>query len=179
MTNRTFFFPDFGRYVLFKFDVLEKMYAHAQRRCWQKEAGGEVYAYDPDANGLIISAATGPNPGDRRGRNSFNPDVEATARDRMQHFSHGRHAIGLWHTHPEQWPEPSGQDHRTTMQYLDAFGTDRSRYLLVILGNVGAKPNLAVWCAEENGEKKWVKLIEVDAVSYPQTLRAKLPFRNL
>ena len=99
MSNRIFFYPDFRRYVLFTTDVLDHMYVHAQRHLWQKEAGGEIYAIDPDARGLIITTATGPNSGDRRGRRFFNHDIEAATRDREWQFTQGRHAVGLWHTH--------------------------------------------------------------------------------
>ena len=33
-----------------------------------REAGGELFANDPDAAGLVITTATGPNPRDRRSR---------------------------------------------------------------------------------------------------------------
>lgn len=95
MNNRLFFFPDYGRYVLFTATALDHMYRHAQRRIWHKEAGGEIYATDPDAHGLIVMTATGPNRGDRRTRCSYNPDVEAAKRDREQQFALGMHAVGL------------------------------------------------------------------------------------
>lgn len=160
MSNRLFFYPDFRRYVLFTADTLDHMYAHAQRRLWQKEAGGESYTIDPDAHGLIITAVTGPNPGDRRGRHCFNPDIEATTRDRERQFAQGRHAVGLWHTHPEAWPSPSGQDRRTAEEYLNAFGGDRNLYLIVILGNRGDPPNMAVWSAGRNDRSRWIELME-------------------
>lgn len=160
MSNRIFFYPDFRRYVLFTTDALDHMYAHSQRRLWHKEAGGEIYSVDSDAHGLIITTATGPNSGDHRGRHSFNPDIEATTRHRELQFAQGRHAVGLWHTHPEANPSPSGQDRRTTEEYLDAFQNDRERYLMVILGNRGDTPNLTVWSAEKNVRSRWIELNE-------------------
>jgi integrative and conjugative element protein (TIGR02256 family) len=159
VSNRIFFYPDFRRYVLFRADVLDHMYAHTQRRPWQKEAGGEIYTTDPDTHGLIITAATGPNSGDRRGRYSFNPDIEAATRDRERLFAQGLHAVGLWHTHPEARPVPSGLDHKTTDEYLEAFRGDRDFYLLVILGNRGNPPDIAVWSAGHNDRSRWVELM--------------------
>jgi integrative and conjugative element protein (TIGR02256 family) len=160
MSNRIFFYPDFSRYVFFTESALDHMYAHVQRKLWQTEAGGEIYSADPDSHGLIITVATGPNPDDKRGRRSFNPDVDATTQHRNQQFEQGRHAVGLWHTHPEKNPSPSGLDRRTTEDYLVAFQGQRERYLMVILGNQGKVPNMAIWSAERNELSQWIELIE-------------------
>ena len=165
--NRIFFYPDYRRYVLFTADVLHHMYAYAQRRPWQREAGGEIYAIDPDAHGILITVATGPNPGDRRGRHSFNPDITAATRDREQQFAQGRHAVGLWHTHPEAMPSPSGPDRRATEEYLDAFAGERSRYLMVTLGHRGDPPAMAVWSAGRGISRSWVRLEEAKSAETP------------
>ncbi|PWK29720.1 Mov34/MPN/PAD-1 family protein [Pseudomonas sp. OV226] len=158
--NRIFFYPDNTRYVLFTEQALFHMYAYAQRRLWQKEAGGEIFSSEPDAGGLIITAATGPHPSDRRSRFAWNPNINASDRYRQIEFSHNRHAVGLWHTHPENVPTPSGRDQATTREYLDAFRGDRSRYLMVIIGNRGSVPRMAVWVASHQSTHKWVQLRE-------------------
>ena len=160
MNNRLFFYPDYGRYVLFTINALEHMYQHAQRRLWQKEAGGEIYAIDPDAHGLIVTTATGPNKGDHRTRTSYNPDTDAANRDREKMFALGLHAVGLWHTHPEVHPSPSGRDRKTTEEYLSAFLRDRERYLMVIVGNHGTTPNVKVWAASCTRCSTWIELVE-------------------
>jgi len=165
LINRTFFYPDFKRYVLFTSQALEHMYSHVQRLPRQTEAGGEVYAIDPDAQGLIITVATGPNEGDFRRRHAYNPDTEALLRDRQRQYSLGRHAVGLWHTHPEPHPIPSRQDRRTTEQYLAAYHDDRERYLMVILGNRGSIPDMVVWVANHQVSFSWTELIESSATS--------------
>jgi proteasome lid subunit RPN8/RPN11 len=160
MNNRLFFYPDFRHYVLFRADALNHMYAHIQRRLWNKEAGGEIYSINPGAHGQIITAATGPNLSDQRGRHSFNPNIEATSQHRLRQFAHGQHAVGLWHTHPEKWPSPSGRDRQTTEEYLEAFQEQRERYLMVILGNCGDTPNMAVWSAGQHELSQWIELVE-------------------
>lgn len=87
---RIFFYPDSTRYVLFTEQALAHMYAHAQRRPWQKEAGGEIFSTEPDATGLVISTAAGPNPRDRRSHCSWNPDTTASDRNRQSEFALGR-----------------------------------------------------------------------------------------
>jgi integrative and conjugative element protein (TIGR02256 family) len=160
VNNRIYFYPDYGRYVLFTVTVLEHMYEHIQRRLWHKEAGGEIYTIDPAARGLIVASATGPNKGDHRTRHSFNPNIEASKLDRDRQFALGLHAVGLWHTHPEPFPTPSGLDHKATEDYLRGFCGDRDRYFMVILGNSGDTPNMAVWVADQNTRTKWVELVE-------------------
>lgn len=160
MTNRLFFYPDYGRYVLLTAAALEHMYRYMQRRLWQKEAGGEIYAADPDAHGLIITTAAGPNKTDHRTRYSYNPDIEAAMRDRERLFALGRHAVGLWHTHPEACPSSSCQDRQTTEEYLSAFQGDRERYLMVIVGNCGNPPDMRVWATSHDGHITWVELLE-------------------
>jgi integrative and conjugative element protein (TIGR02256 family) len=160
VSNRVFFYPDFRAYVLFAPNALEHMYAHIQWRWWQKEAGGEIYTVNPGSHGLLITTATGPSSADRRSRHFFNPDIQAATRERERQFYKNRHAVGLWHTHPEPRPSPSGRDHQTTQRYLEAFRGDRETYLMVIVGNSGDQPNMAVWSAGKNPQTQWIELVE-------------------
>lgn len=155
MNPRIFFRPGGGQYVLFTAPVLNAMYAHAQRKWWQKEAGGEIFTPDLSGPGLVITVASGPNPGDRRSRTSYVPDISAATADREAQYADGRHAVGLWHTHPEARPIASPRDRLTTETYLDAFRGTRERYVLVIIGNAGATPAMAVWAAEGGGWQSW------------------------
>jgi proteasome lid subunit RPN8/RPN11 len=158
MTSRTFCTRGLTRYVLFTGHALAHMYAHVQRERRQPEAGGELFSAQIECDGLIVSVATGPYPGDRRRRHAFDPDVAATTRQRYVQFEGGRHAVGLWHTHPETSPHPSGLDERTTFEYLRAFGGDRCQYLMVILGNRGEPPSMTVWSADGHGWHQWKEL---------------------
>lgn len=151
MNCRTFFSPDKTSYVLFTESVLRYMYGHAQRKWYQIEAGGEIYSPTPYSSRLLVDAVVGPHPKDRRSRYGYNPDVNAVTKARNVQYERERHAIGLWHTHPEPRPNPSGQDKKTTEEYLHAFGNDRERYLSVIIGNRGEVPEMAVWSAEKCG----------------------------
>jgi integrative and conjugative element protein (TIGR02256 family) len=155
--HRIFFQPEFDRYVLLTADVLTHMYSHAQRKWWQKEAGGELFACDPDSPGLVIVAAIGPHSADQRGRHAFNPDILAATRARMTQFQCGCHAVGMWHTHPEPQPSPSHLDRQTTMDYLKAFEGDRKLYLMVIVGNQGTLPGITVWSAQQGGWAQWLE----------------------
>lgn len=152
---RTFFSPNMSRYVLFTESVLAHMYTYAQRKRFQTEAGGEIYSPTPFYSSLVVDDITGPHPRDGRSRHSFNPDVETTTQARHAKYEKGRHAVGLWHTHPERHPTPSNSDKTTTEEYLRAFSCDRERYLTVIIGNRGEVPAMTVWSAEKCG--KWLR----------------------
>lgn len=158
--SRVFFYPDNSKYVLFTDHVLTHMYEHAQRRLWQREAGGEIFSSEPDSHGLIINNAMGPNPTDQRHRHAWNPDVKASDRNRQIQFEQCRHAVGLWHTHPEGAPSPSWRDQKTTWEYLDSFEGDRSRYFMVIIGNRDRVPAMTVWVASCQSSRNWVQLNE-------------------
>lgn len=138
-------------YILLTESTLKYMYEFAQRKLTQTEAGGEIYSTTPYSPRLVIDGVTGPHRKDRRTRNSYNPDVKATTKARHNEFARGRHAVGLWHTHPEPIPFPSGQDRKTTEQYLKAFGDERGRYLSIIIGNHGEVPEMTVWSMEKSG----------------------------
>lgn len=158
MSCRIFFSHDKARYVLFTESVLQHMYGYAQRARHQTEAGGELFSPSPYSASLLVDAIAGPHPGDRRSRCACNPDVQATTQARNTQYACGRHAVGLWHTHPEARPSPSGRDRATTEDYLRAFNEDRERYLTVILGNRGDTPALTVWSAEKCGSwQRWTE----------------------
>lgn len=164
---RIFSYPNSTRYVLFTTQALEHMCAHAQRLSWQTEAGGEIFSAEPHSLGLVITSATGPNAGDRRSRRGWNPDTAAADVDRHNEFSRGRHAVGLWHTHPESCPSPSSQDRETTREYLKSFLDQRSNYLMVIIGNRGKPPVVAVWAFDGEAGGRWEALKEMPATDVP------------
>jgi integrative and conjugative element protein (TIGR02256 family) len=151
MNCRTFFSPGMTRYVLFTESALKHMYGQAQRKWNQTEAGGEIYSPTPYSSSLVVDTVAGPHPKDSRTRHSYNPDVKATTKARNDEFARDRHAVGLWHTHPERSPHPSGQDRKTTEDFLQGFGNERERYLSIIIGNRGEVPEMTVWSAEKDG----------------------------
>lgn len=158
--NRIFFYPGNDRYVLFTEPALSHMYSHTQRRLWNKEAGGELFSFDPNSCGLIISTANGPNKTDFRNRHAWNPDINALFKDRHTEFEQNKHAVGLWHTHPEKSPTPSRLDRETTYEYLSSFQGERLYYLMVIIGNQGSIPAMAVWSANSEKRGNWIQLNE-------------------
>ncbi|WP_419617976.1 Mov34/MPN/PAD-1 family protein [Thiolapillus sp.] len=248
---RIFWYPLQKRYILFTPDILAHIYEYQQKWPWSREAGGELFTPDPEADGLVIVAASGPSRKDTRKRYYFNQaclrprdrfwdipvpkidsafdnlfvpqpswspsttqqlrklvaapylppndwtprseayfvfplaqgtpgkqcglaatgvyqpslrspwlaaqDPQTATRERERQYKQGLHAVGLWHTHPQQNPTPSWQDKKTAKQYFDDFEGARNRYLLVVMGKNEPAPNMSVWSIETKG---WVELIE-------------------
>ena len=157
MNDRLFFHPSFREYILLTNEALANMYKHAQYRFYQKEGGGEIFAPNIDNYCLIVKVASGPNHKDSRKRNFFNQHPEAATCVREMLYKQGLHPVGLWHTHPEPKPSPSGKDLKTTKDYLDMFEGSRDRYFQVIVGNRGKIPALSVWSVSSTGNEKWVE----------------------
>jgi integrative and conjugative element protein (TIGR02256 family) len=161
MISRTFLLPDNRGHVFFVDKVLQHMYKHAQTCFWHREAGGQLFSETPHESSVVVSVASGPHPRDVRSRYNFVPDLTSATQDRQVQFNSGRHAIGLWHTHPETKPSPSGQDYDTTREYLEAYDGMMDGFLLLILGNSGNPFNMVVWMATMKPVDAWIKLEEV------------------
>lgn len=91
--------------------------------------------------------------------------MAAAPQERQAQFAHGRHAAGLWHTHPEARPRPSRLDRETTWKYLDALGGMQERYLMLILGNANDPPELVLCSAERRDTDMWIELVESSETS--------------
>jgi integrative and conjugative element protein (TIGR02256 family) len=160
MLERVFQLPEGQGVIVFAAEVLNHMYSYAQTSFWSKEAGGQLFSPNPTQSSVNICLATGPHQEDKRSMWNFSPDVNKATEDRIEQFSQGLHAVGLWHTHPEASPKPSSTDRITTQKYLDAFQGDMEAFLLTIVGNKGLPPKLSVWIAQTSKSLAWTELTE-------------------
>ncbi|WP_423680480.1 Mov34/MPN/PAD-1 family protein [Undibacterium sp. WLHG33] len=161
MPSRIFNMPDGSGLLVFTETVLEHMYHFAQVGWLHREAGGQLFCAEPHLTDILIDAVTGPNSKDMRRRCAFIPNVAQANVDRHHQFAAGRHAVGLWHTHPERFPTPSLQDLQTAREYLDAFTLKMDGFLLVVLGNYGSPLEIAVWLVHNKYSRTGVRLTEV------------------
>jgi len=161
MSSRMFNMPSGPGFLVFTEAAIEHMYRYAQVGLFQPEAGGQLFSPAPHHPDILIDAVTGPNSKDKRRRCAFVPDIAQANADRHQKFAEGRHAVGLWHTHPERIPTPSHQDFQTAREYLDAFGSSMDGFLLVVLGNHGRPVDIAVWLVHKEISSAGVRLTEV------------------
>jgi integrative and conjugative element protein (TIGR02256 family) len=107
--------------------------AHRQRRFFQREAGGQLFARVRDNDWEIITA-TGPRSRDRRGRFSFWPHRASEQEEIFEHHALGLDYVGDWHTHPEDAPTPSPDDLTSIAEVVRRSTHHLPGFLLLIVG---------------------------------------------
>jgi integrative and conjugative element protein (TIGR02256 family) len=107
--------------------------AHRQRRFYQREAGGQLFARVRDDDWEIV-AATGPRSRDRRGRFSFWPHRASEQKEIFEHHALGLDYVGDWHTHPQDKPTPSPDDLSSITEIVRRSTHHLPGFLLMIVG---------------------------------------------
>ncbi len=107
--------------------------SHRQRRFFQREAGGQLFAQVRD-NNWEIATATGPRSRDRRGRFSFWPHRASEQEEIFEHHALGLDYVGDWHTHPEDTPTPSPDDLTSIAEVVRRSTHHLPGFLLMIVG---------------------------------------------
>jgi len=136
--------------------VLAHFYDHVQRRCWSREAGGQLFASIKDKR-WIVAKATGPRPTDHRSRFTFRPDRDAEKDEILALFQKGLHYVGDWHTHPQDVPSPSHTDIRNITDTVRASEHSLSGFLMVIVGRLPAPDGL--WLSFHNVRGGYAKCL--------------------
>jgi integrative and conjugative element protein (TIGR02256 family) len=113
--------------------VLETFDIHRQRRFYQREAGGQLFAQVRGHDWEII-AATGPRSRDRRTRLSFRPHRASEQEEIFRHHEMGLDYVGDWHTHPEDRPTPSDDDLTSITEVVCQSKHHLPGFLLLIVG---------------------------------------------
>lgn len=93
-----------------------------------------------EANDVIVTAATGPRPGDRRGLRHFFPDRNAERQEIDRFFNESLNFVGDWHTHAEETPKPSQRDIRSIRDCFRKSKHSLNSFILIIVGT-GEFPN--------------------------------------
>jgi integrative and conjugative element protein (TIGR02256 family) len=130
-------------YIEFSAAVLDIFNRHRQTRFWSREAGGQLF-YRVKDNKIIIDYATEPMHRDKRSRFSFLPNRKQEQLDIDVMFVDGLHYIGDWHTHPEDVPNPSGEDANKMKAIFRESKHVLAGMLLVVVGRQQTSSGL--WC---------------------------------
>lgn len=131
-------------------DAVEQMLAFRQGSWWQSEAGGVLLGrHLLDTDDVVVDEVTTPQKSDRRGRFSF---FRSKKHSEIAHCRWSEEAstlayLGLWHTHPEREPTPSGVDRQDWKQALskDTFHGDRLFFPIVGIERI------RVWSVTSDG----------------------------
>ncbi|USX27265.1 Mov34/MPN/PAD-1 family protein [Oxalobacteraceae bacterium OTU3CINTB1] len=116
--------------------AVQQMLAFRQRSWWQTEAGGVLLGrHLLDTDDVVVDEVTTPQNADRRGRFSFfrSKKHSAIAQSRWSEEESTLAYLGLWHTHPEAVPNPSGVDRQDWKKALssDTFHGDQLFFPIV------------------------------------------------
>lgn len=104
-----------------------------QRRRWQREVGGQLFARF-EGPATVIIEATAPSRFDLRLRTSFQPQRAAQQREIDNRFRRGLHFVGDWHSHPELVPTPSSLDVASMKECLHRSRHELKALVLIIVG---------------------------------------------
>lgn len=128
--------PDGSLQVTVEDDCIQHWHKHRQRRFWQPEVGGLLFAPSVgSADGCVsITTITGPHSSDRGKRHSLLLDHARCLSDIEIQFSRGLHFVGYWHTHPEPAPTLSRVDLRAFHEILKRGGLLVERFIAVVVG---------------------------------------------
>lgn len=132
-----------GQVLVFEEAVIEHFRRYRQRRWYQREAGGQLFAR---FNGfcILIEEATGPRRTDRRTRSSYIPDRKAEQIEIFERHACGLHYIGDWHSHPEMFPRPSSLDAHSIAECVKKSQHLLNAFVLVIVGQAEAPTGMHV-----------------------------------
>src|SRR5687768_13492126 len=122
-----------GQVLVLSGEVVRKFRRYRQKRWYQREAGGQLFARLSPSR-IVIEEATGPRRTDRRTRTSYVPDRAAEQREIDGRHREGLHFVGDWHTHPEELPRPSGLDVASISESVRKSSHALNGFLLVIVG---------------------------------------------
>lgn len=114
--------------------VVEHFLKYQQKRWYQKEAGGQLFATISEGT-ISIMEATGPRSTDKRSRFSYVADREAERSEIKANYIKGWHYVGDWHTHPERIPSPSSIDIESIQECVNKSRHGLNAFVLIIVGN--------------------------------------------
>lgn len=126
------------------------MYANAQVKPTSAESVGQLYTRDLTTSTVLIEHASLLKPRRAsRGRVQF--DTNAAYAERTALFKQGLHCVGIWHTHPEPYPSPSGEDKVLARDYAIAAKPALTGIVFVIVGTLPQPDAFKVWV--DNGQQ--------------------------
>lgn len=129
---------EFGR------DAMRTMLSYAQTNRWSRESVGQLYTRDLSQPIIVVEHATWLQPKSSSwSRVRFDPQKAFAERQVL--FQSGLHCIGIWHTHPESNPTPSGEDVRLSKDYALAASSQLRGIVFLIVGTRPYPDGFRVW----------------------------------
>jgi integrative and conjugative element protein (TIGR02256 family) len=132
-----------GQVLIFSSDVLKLFSDFQQKRCWMREAGGQLFA-SCSVNAVEVQVATKPRRSDWRTRFGFQPSRVQDQKDIEFYFRLGLHYVGDWHTHPESFPKQSALDVKSMRECFRESTHQLNALILVVVGTAEFPSGLGV-----------------------------------
>lgn len=139
-----------GEALVLTDSALDHFERHRQRRFYQREAGGQLFAHFVGAN-AILEVATGPRNADWRARFSYLAHRPSEQFEIAAFFNQGLHYIGDWHTHPEDRPLPSCRDVQTIVDIAHKSNHVLKGLVLLIVGRSAFPEGLFAGLTQASG----------------------------
>ncbi len=117
--------------------AINQMRQFEQRSWWESEAGGILLGrHLLDTDDIVVDEVTTPQNSDRRSRYSFFRSKRhgAIAQERWKDEASTLAYLGLWHTHPEPDPTPSGVDRNDWAQAMSSDTFHGNQLFFPIVG---------------------------------------------
>lgn len=113
-------------------DVLAH-FEHNRQHFGQRERGGLLFARF-ESRKTIICQASGPSKSDWMRRFQFRANKNKAQQVINRNFELGLHYVGEWHTHPEGYPNPSGDDRKAIKACFTKSEHSLDYFILAIVG---------------------------------------------
>ena len=132
-----------GQVVILTEAAMETFRRHRQKRWYQREAGGQLFARF-DGGRIVIEQATGPRASDKRSLVSFHPNRKAEQKEIIDRHRDGLHYVGDWHTHREDIPQASSTDIASIGDCVARSTHDLRAFILIVVGRAEPPDGLHV-----------------------------------
>ncbi|HCV66883.1 MAG TPA: peptidase [Serratia sp.] len=141
--NELVFIDNFDSHVVIMSEVVQRLNSYRQMHYASTEAGG-IMIGERRGQHIVITSISEPGPNDVRSRNQVERkgDHHQEKVDKLFQQSNGFLVyLGEWHTHPEDFPQPSYIDIKSWLAGLKAT----KPMVMLIVGRKG------VWVGKKNG----------------------------
>lgn len=143
-SSQTYKLPGALWRLQFSATALRTMHARVQRKPGTSESVGQLYSRDLTSDCIVIEEATVLSPTWAAwSRVQF--DQRRAANERAKKFESGLHCVGLWHTHPEERPNPSSEDKALARDHAVSAKGQLTGLVFAIVGTLPMPAGLRVW----------------------------------
>ena len=166
----SFSLPEAAWAMCFSESAVSVLNRKAQRWC-RSESVGQLFTADLAKPTIVIDVATVLKPL-RSSWASVTFDAAEAMRQREERFRQGLYCIGLWHTHPEPAPDPSGTDERLAADHAQAAVSVLNALAFVIVGTRAFPDG---WYVGFHDGRNFHRAVSINSISFPwdSALKAK------